>query len=442
MKDWKKIYEDKLQRAEEAVKLVKNGDVVYIGTSSSIAYKLAEALWQRKDDLEGVTICSGVTIRMLPFYTEEAKGHFSILTHFAGPAERAAMKAGNCRYTSMHLSESKRWIRDVAGITVGFLEVSRPDRFGYMSLGAEGVSMHREVADAADILLFQVNSRVPYVYGQDHLVHVSEADAIVEADDEIDEFPDLPLTDDVMQLSEYIVHEIPDGATIQLGLGGISGAVGYDLSGKKDLGVHSEMLTNSIRQLMEEGVITNKKKSFMPGRSVAAFAMGDRDLYDFIDRNPNVYMGPYSWVNDPRIIAKNDRMMSVNTAMCIDLYGQVCADNMAGRQYSACGGQIDYVRGSQMSKGGKSFIALTSLLQKGDKKSSRIMATLPAGSAVTTSRSDVEYVVTEYGCVNLKALSMDQRARALISLAHPDFREELTDQAIKLGLLNNWGTVL
>lgn len=435
MKDWEKIYQDKLHTAEEAVKLVRDGDVVYIGTSSSIAYKLAEALWLRKNDFEDVTICSGVTCRMLPFYTEEAKGHFSVLTHFAGPGERAAMKAGNCRYTSMHLSESKRWIREVARITVGFLEVSKPDRFGYMSLGAEGVSMHREVAKAADRLILQVNSRVPYVYGKGNLVHVSEADAIVEADDEIDEFPDLPLTDEVQQLSEYIVRQIPDGATIQLGLGGISGAVGYGLSGKKDLGVHSEMLTNSIRHLMEEGVVTNKKKSYMQGRSVAAFAMGTRDLYDFIDHNPNVYMGPYSWVNDPRIIAKNNLMMSVNTAMGIDLYGQVCADNMAGRQYSACGGQIDYVRGSQMSKGGKSFIALTSTLQKGDKRSSRIMATLPVGSAVTTSRADVEYVVTEYGCVNLKALSMDQRARALISLAHPDFREELADQAGRLGLI-------
>ena len=435
MKEWKKIYKEKIRSADQAAGLVRDGDVVYIGTSSSIAYKLAEALWSRKDDFENVTISSAVTSRMLPFYTEEARGHFSVQTYFMGPAERQAMKAGNCRYTSLHLSQIPSWCRETSGITVAFLEVSKADDHGYMSLGATGVSMHREVLETADRIVLQVNQNVPYVYGLDNLVHVSEADVIVEADDRIDEFPDLPLTDDVLQISEYIVDEIPDGATIQLGLGGISGAVGYGLSHKKDLGVHSEMMTNSIRHLMEEGVINNKKKSFMRGKTVCAFAMGSNELYRYIDRNPEVYLGPYSWVNNPWVIAKNDLMMSVNTAMSIDLYGQVCADNLGGRQQSACGGQVDYVRGAQMSKGGKSFIALTSLLCKKGRKRSRIQASFPAGTAITTTRQDVEYVVTEYGCVNLKPLTMDERARALISLAHPDFREELTAQAVKMGII-------
>ena len=441
MKDWEKIYKERLKKADEAVRLVKDGDVVYIGTAASIAYKTAEALWKRKDEFENVTIAGAMTSRILPFYTEEAKGHFSVLTYFAGPAERAAMKAGNCRYTSLHLSGSPDWCRKVSGITVAFLEVSKPDRFGYMSLGAVGVSLHRDVIEAADRIILQVNEHVPYVYGQDHLVHVSEADAVVEEEDPLPEFPDIELTDDVRQLSEYIIREIPDGATIQLGLGGIAGAVGYGLAGKKDLGVHSEMFTNSMKYLTEEGVITNKKKTFMPGRSVCAFAMGSRDLYEYIDRNPGVYMGPYSLVNDPRVIARNDRMMSVNTALSVDLYGQVAADNIGGRQQSACGGQVDYVRGAQMSKGGKSFIALTSTLTKEAKKGgedvrlSRIVAALPAGTAITTSRQDVEYVVTEFGCVNLKPLTAEARARALISLAHPDFREELTEQARKLHIL-------
>lgn len=434
MKTWKQIYKEKTKTADQAVALVKDGDVVYIGTSSSIAYKLATALWSRKNELENVTITSAVTSRVLPFYTEEAKGHFSIQSYFMGPAERAAMKIGNCRYSSLHLSEIRRWCRETSGITVAFLEVSQPDDYGYMSLGATGVSMHREVLETADRVVLQVNKQVPYVYGQDNLVHVSEAEAIVEADDRIDEFPDLPLTDDVVKISEYIVDEIPDGATIQLGLGGISGAVGYGLSRKKDLGVHSEMMTNSIRYLMEEGVINNKKKTYMPGKTVCAFAMGSAELYQYIDRNPEIYMGPYTWVNNPWIIAKNDRMMSVNTAMSIDLYGQVCADNLAGRQQSACGGQVDYVRGAQMSRGGKSFIALTSVFGKKDQKASRIVASFPAGTAITTTRQDVEYVVTEYGCINLKPLTMDERVKALISLAHPDFRQELTDQAKKLGI--------
>lgn len=430
MEDWKKTYEEKLRGAHEAVRLVKDGDVVYLGTSASTAYKLAEALWDCRDNYEHVTICSAMTQRILPFYKEEAKGHFSVLTYFAGPAERSAMKAGNCRYTSMHLSESPRWVRNLSGISVALLEVSRPDRFGYMSLGAVGVSLHREIIDQAGLVILQVNKEVPYVYGRDNLVHVSEAAAIVEADDPLPEFPDMELTDEIRQLSEYIVDEIPDGATIQLGLGGISEAVGYGLSGKKDLGVHSEMLNNSMRQLMEEGVINNRKKSFMPGKAVSAFAMGTRSLYDYIDWNPDIFMGPYWWVNDPFIIAKNDRMMSVNTAMAIDLYGQVAADNLGGRQQSATGGQLDYVRGAQRSKGGKSFIALTSsLTKKADEtgrreKTSRILPVLPPGTAITTGRQDVEYVATEYGCVNLKILTMEERARALISLAHPDFREE------------------
>lgn len=391
---------------------------------------------EKKDDFEDVTICSANTARILPFYTEEAKGHFKILTYFAGPAERAAMKINNCKYTSIYLSDSRRWCQETSGITVAFLEVSRPDRFGYMSLGATGVSIHRDIILSADRIVLQVNPNVPYVYGQDNLIYASEANTIVEAEDAIDQVPDLPLTDNVMELSEYIVWEIPDGATVQLGLGGISGAVGYGLSKKKDLGVHSEMMTNSIKYLMEEGVINNKKKTYMPGKTVCSFVFGTKDLYDYIDRNPEVYLGPYTWVNDPWTIAKNDRMMSVNTAMSVDLYGQVCSDNLGGRQQSACGGQIDYVRGAQMSRGGKSFIALTSTLEKNGHKISRIVPTLPTGSAVTASRQDVQFIATEYGCVNLKPLTMDERARALISLADPDFREELTDQAKKLHIIS------
>ncbi|MEE1227387.1 MAG: acetyl-CoA hydrolase/transferase C-terminal domain-containing protein [Lachnospiraceae bacterium] len=436
MQDWQKIYQDKLRDVDQAVQLVRDGDTVYTGTASSEAYQLSMALWKRKDDFSNVTICSATTSRVLPFYTEEAKGHFSILTYFAGVAERAAMKVNNCRYTSLHLSNIRGWCQEVSGITVAFFEVSPPDRYGYMSLGAEGPAMHRAVVEVADRIILQVNKEVPYVYGQDNLIHVSEADVIVEADDPIDEFPDLPLTDDVKQLSEYIVREIPDGATIQLGLGGISGAVGYGLTNKKDLGVHSEMMTGSMKYLMEEGVITNRKKTFMPGKTVCSFAMGTRDLYEFIDRNPEIYMGEYTFVNNPYNIAKNELMMSVNTAMSVDLYGQVCADNLGGRQQSATGGQLDYVRGAQMSKGGKSFIALTSVLEKKGKKQSKIVASFPPGTAITTPRQDVQYLVTEYGCVNLRELTIDQRAKAMISLAHPDFREELTDQAKQLGLIN------
>lgn len=237
------------------------------------------------------------------------------------------------------------------------------------------------------------------------------------------------------RISRFIVEQVPDGATIQLGLGGVSGAVGFGLEHKNDLGIHSEMMTNSMMHLMKLGVVNNRRKSYIPGKAVVGFALGSQALYEFTDHNPDLFFAPYSFVNDPFVIAKNNHMISVNTAMSIDLFGQVAADSMAGRQQSAVGGQVDYVRGAQLSKGGKSFIALPSTLETSRGRSSRIVASFPAGTAVTTSRHDVQYVVTEYGCVNLKPLSMEARTRALIGLAHPDFRDELEAQANQLGLL-------
>ncbi|MBQ8563547.1 MAG: acetyl-CoA hydrolase [Firmicutes bacterium] len=432
---WKQEYEEKLRTPEEAVKIVRDGDVVYIGTASSVACVLAEALYKRKDELENVPISSSINPWLLPFYTEPAGGTFSVRTYFAGQAEREAMKHSNCECTSLHLSQVDRWCRQTSGITVAFLDVSPPDKYGFMSDGAFGTAMHGFIKDKADRVVLQVNKNAPYVYGQQNLIHISEADYVVEAEMNLGEVQDMPVDGVVKTISEYIVDEIPDGATIQLGLGGVSGAVGFGLEKKCDLGVHSEMMTNSMMHLMKKGIVTNKKKTFLPGKTVAAFSYGSRELYDFVDRNPEVMFAPYTYVNDPYIIGQNDKMMSVNTAMSIDLFGQVAADSMAGRQVSAVGGQVDFVRGAQLSRGGKSMIALPSTMKKGDTVKSKIMAAFPPGTAVTTSRQDVHYVVTEYGCVNLKPLTIQERARTLISLAHPDFRKELEEEAKKIGIL-------
>jgi 4-hydroxybutyrate CoA-transferase len=396
---------------------------------------LAEALYQRKDELHDVTISSGTTTWMLPFYTEEPGGPFSVQTYFAGPAERQAMKRHNCKYTSLHLSQVDQWCREIGKPTVAFIEVSPPDDFGYMCYGAFGPAMHDDVRQVAKKVVLQVNENAPYVFGQRCQVHVSDADLIVEATAPLAEVPDAPFDDTMCTISQFIVDEIPDGANIQLGLGGVSGAVGFGLEQKNDLGVHTEMLTNSMMHLMEMGVITNKKKNYMPNVAVAAFALGSKDLYRFVDHNPRIIFAPFTFANNPATIAKNDNMISVNTAMCIDLFGQVAADAIDGHQQSGVGGQVDYVRGAQMSKGGKSFIALPSTMESRKGRHSKIVATLSPGTTVTTSRQDVQYVVTEYGCVNLKPLSMQDRARVLISLAHPDFRDELTDQAKELGLM-------
>ena len=432
--DWKKLYQEKLKTPEEAVKLVKSGDRIFIGTASGIAFKLCEALYGRKDELEDVVICHGMTMRVLPFFEKEAAGHFSTVSYFAGTGERVGIKNGQTKYTSLHLSQIVDWCQHVARPNVAFFEVSEPDSEGYMSYGAfPAFSEH--VREMADVVILQINKNVPYTVGKDCRIHISQANAVAEADDDLLTIPNMPFDDTIKTLSQYIVDEIPDGATLQLGLGSLSNAVGFGLMNRNDLGIHSEMMTDSMMELMKAGVVTNRKKTLLPGKSVAAFAIGTPELYNFINHNEDMYFAPYSYVNDPAVIAQNDTMISVNTAMSIDLYGQVCADCLAGNQQSATGGQIDYVRGAQMSKGGKSFIALTSTLTNKRGTSSRIVASFPAGTAVTTPRADVQYVVTEYGCVNLKHLTMDDRARAIINLAHPDFRDELAEQAKQLHIL-------
>ncbi|MBQ8054283.1 MAG: acetyl-CoA hydrolase [Lachnospiraceae bacterium] len=432
--DWKEEYRKKIRTADEAVKIVKDGDIVHIGTASCIAYELAEALYRRKKELHGVRISSAVNLKLLPFYTDEKNDSFSVFTYFAGPAEREALQHGNCRYSSLHLSRVDQWCRDFLSGGVAFLEVSPPDENGCMSYGTY-TAMHDDVRAACSRVVLQVNQNAPYVYGRKNLIHVSQADYIVEADSPLAVVPDAPVDETLKKISSYIVEQIPDGATIQLGLGGLSGAVGYGLENKNDLGVHSEMLTNSMMKLMQKGVINNRKKNFNPGRAVVGFALGSPELYAFADHNPNLMFTPFTYVNDPAMIAQNDHFISVNTAMSIDLFGQVAADNIGGRQISAIGGQVDFVRGAQMSKGGKSFIAMTAALENKKGRSSRIVPVLPPGTAVTTGRADVQYVVTEYGCVNLKKLDNSDRAKALIELAHPAFREQLRDQAKELHLL-------
>ena len=433
---WKTEYTSKLTTALAAVKAVKSGDTVYIGTCSSVAYALCDALGERGSELEDVTLTCSQIIRPIAAMSEQYPHAFRVCTYFMGAQERKMQTLGRCDYTCVHLSQVDIFCRETAPADVAFLEVSQPDENGYMSFGATGVALHKYVKEAAKTVILQVNPHVPYVYGDGNLIHVSEADAIIEASQELVENPELPFDDVIQTISNYIVDRIPDGACIQLGLGGVANAVGYGLRSKNDLGAHTELMSDSIMELMKLGVLNNSRKSFYSGKTVASFTFGSKKLYEFVDHNPDMYYMPFPIVNDPVNIAKNDNMISINTALSIDLLGQVDADNIGGRQYSATGGQLDFVRGAQMSRGGKSFIAVTSSFDdKKQGKCSRIVSRFPAGTAVTTPRSDVQYVVTEYGCVNLKPLTMRQRAQALIALAHPDFRLQLTEEARRFGIL-------
>ena len=429
----KQLFHSKTADPDQAVQLVQSGDRVFVGVCTSVANVLCDALARRSSELEDIEICGA----MLPgqFKLLDHKG-FQVNTYFMGAKERECLRQRRANFTTVHLSQVDRWCLETAPADVAFFEVSPPDEDGYMSYGASGVALHTYVRQAAGRVILQINANVPYVFGEENRIHISQADTVVWGDSPLMEDPGLAFSDTIQTISNYIIDQIPDGACIQLGLGGVSNAVGYGLKKKNDLGAHSELMTDSIMGLMKLGVVNNSRKTWHRGQTVAAFSLGSTELYRFINHNPQMYFMPFPLVNSPLNIAKNDNMISVNTALSIDLFGQVNADNFAGRQYSATGGQVDFVRGAQMSRGGKSFIAVTSTVDsRKSGRSSRIVPQFPTGTAVTTPRSDVQYIVTEYGCIDLKPLCMRDRAQALISLAHPDFRPQLMDQARELKIL-------
>lgn len=435
-KDLQTEFKQKTVTAAEAVKCIKSGDRVYIGTCSSVAHLLCEALGEREDELENVTVACSQIVRPMRIFSGENPNSFKCLSYFIGPQERNMQSKGLLEYTSVHLSQVDIWCKQTAAPDVAFFEVSEPDEKGYMSYGATGVALHEYLKEVTGRIILQINRNVPYVLGESNKIHISEADAVVYGDDEISGVGNMPVDETVQTISDFLVDQIPDGACIQLGLGGISNAVGYGLKDKNDLGAHTELMSESIMDLMKIGVLNNSRKTYMEGKTVAAFTFGSKELYEFIDHNEDMYYAPFPIVNDIRNIAANENMISINTALSIDLTGQVCADNIGGRQYSGVGGQIDFVRGAQLSKGGKSFIAInSSYMDKKHGLSSKIVPRFPTGANVTTPRSEVQYVVTEYGCINLKPLTNKDRTRAIISLAAPEFRGELTEEAKRAGLL-------
>lgn len=434
----KQEFLDKELTAAEAAALVQSGQSVYIGCCTSYARAIADALAARSTELENVTIgCSNI-IPPMSFLDCENPKAFHISTYFMGYEERRALKAGAADFTSVHLGQVDQWCHETFHPDIAFLDVSLPDENGYMSHGASGCCMHPFIMEETDNIILHINRFSPFVSGERTQIHISQAKHVVYADVEKETVPGGPMEEDeeTAAMSRYLLDQIPDGACIQLGIGGVANAVGYGLMSKNDLGCHTEMMSDSIMTLMKAGVINNSRPKFIQGRSVVGFAFGSKELYEFLDHNEKMYFGPFPIVNNPVNIAKNDNMISINTAMSIDLFGQVAAEGMGGNQFSGTGGQGDYVRGAQLSKGGKSFLAFKSTVGKNPDGSvkSRIVPYFPPATIVTTPRSDVQYVVTEYGVVNLKVLTVRDRARALIDIAHPDCRPELVEQAKKLGI--------
>lgn len=433
---WINEYKQKLTNAEEAVKIINSGETVYIGTCSSVALVLIDALWNRREELENVKIASSLISKPTPLFDETKGNPFTFGTFFMGSKERKVRDNGlKLNYTSVHLSQIDIWCKEVMRPDVCLFEVSEPDENGYMCYGPSGIALQKYLKECADRVIVQVNKQTPYIFGQNNLIHVSEVDAIIEVDEELATLANPEIDEVTEKLSKVIVDQVPEGATIQLGLGSLSTAIGFGLGDKNDLGIHSELMSEPMLELMINGNVTNKYKGFMDGKSVFAFALGSTKLYQYLNRNENVYGAEFPFVNDPRNIAKNKKMISINSTMAFDIFGQAASDSLGWKQQSATGGQLDFVRGAQWSEGGKSIIATTSSFIKNGKRISKIVAAFPEGTAITTPRSDIQYVATEYGCVNLKILNMSDRVKAMINLAHPDFRDQLTEDAKRFNLI-------
>ena len=393
-----------------------------------------DALWERRDELEDVTILCSMSLKPSKMFSTDHDecNPFTIETFFLGARERVAHRKHGMpmNFTSFHLSQVDIWCREVGRPDVCFLEVTRPDDDGYVSFGPSGGCMYVYLMEKARTVVLECNAQTPYILGDPtSRMHISRADALILTDSAVSPLPNEEVDEVSQKISDLVLAEVPDGATIQLGLGKVSTAIGYGLMQKNDLGIFSELFSEPMMHLMQNGNVTNTEKGFMDGKSVFAFSLGTAEMYRFMDRNPLIYNCTFPFVNDPVNIAKNKRMISINTAMSVDLFGQVAADSMGWTQQSAVGGQLDFVKGAQMSEGGKSIIALASAFEKNGKLESKITLRFPVGTAVTTPRSEVQYVATEYGCINLKHLNMADRVRAMISLAHPAFRDQLTEEA-------------
>lgn len=419
----------KFMSADEAVRLIKSGDHVYIQGSTSVPETLAAALARRGNELKGVTIYSGFCVadRLAPYCKPEYKDAFLIDSFFVGNNIRQWIADGYGTMTPRFLGEVPALMRDgTCHVDVALLNCSEPNEEGYVSFGVSA-DLATAAAECAHTIIAQINPHMPFSYG-DPVIHISKLSAAVKVDDPLVEVPTADPTDDEIRIGNAIAEHIPDGATLQIGVGGIPNAVIRALKDHKHLGLHTEAMTDGVLPLLESGVIDNSEKKVMPGKTVASLALGSRRLYDFMNYNKDIVFKDVAWTNLPFRIAQNPKVMSINSCLEIDLTGQVCADSIGERIFSGVGGQHDFVYGSSQSEGGLSFLAM---LSKTNKGISKIKPVLTAGSGVVTTRFQTNYIVTEYGAVNLRGKSLVERARLMISIAAPEFREELERAAAK-----------
>lgn len=416
------ILKNKTRTAAEAIKSIESGQRVYLGGGAGVPQTLERAMVARAGELRNVEIVHVLAFAGGEYLARQYAASFRHRALFAGENARAAIREGRADYTPVFLSEVPELFRDgTLPIDVALIQVSPPDEHGFCSFGVE-VGVTKPAAHVAKILIVEINRRMPRVLG-DSFIHISKFDAIVETDYPLPEAPRASSSEVYKKIGALIAEMIPNGATLQLGIGSIPDAVLFYLKDMRDLGIHSELFSDGVIDLVERGVITNEKKTLHPGKIIAGFLFGSQRLYDFVNDNALIELHPTDYVNDPFLIAQNDNMIAINSAIEVDLTGQVCADSMGPEIYSGIGGQVDFVRGASRARGGKAIIALPSTAK--DDQISRIVPQLKPGAGVVTSRGDVQYVVTEYGVASLRGKSIRERAQALIQIAHPKFRDEL-----------------
>ncbi len=427
-----RIYKQKVVSADEAVQAVKSYDKILVHSNCAFPSTIIEALVKRKDELIDVSIYHALALGNLPYLSEDMKRSFTHYSFFIGPNSRKAVQEGRAEFIPIFLSEVPLlFISGAIKLDVAFIHVSPPDVHGFCSYGVE-VGLTKAGAERAKIIIAQVNNKMPRTLGNS-FIHISKIDYIVEVDEDIKELTnfDGAASDEEKKIyamiGKNVASLIEDESTLQLGIGSIPNSVLQFLDDRKDLGVHSELFSDGVIDLIEKGIITNEKKTLHPGKVIAGFVLGSKKLYRFIDNNPVFEFHSQEYVNDPFIIAKNDKMVAINSAIEVDITGQVCSDSIGDRMYSGFGGQLDFIRGASHSKGGKPIIALPSSTK--NKNISRIVNKLKSGAGVVTTKGDVHYIVTEYGIAQLYGKTIRERVKELIKIAHPKFRDELQKSA-------------
>lgn len=419
---WKERYNSILTPAEEAIKAIKDGDFVVFSECAGVPVHIGNTLAEHREDYNNVHIYHMLTLGEGNYMKPECYGHFRHVTNFIGANSRQALQDKQADFLPCFFNEVPKLLGESIPCDVAVVTLSHPDENGYCSFGVS-CDYAKAAATKAKIVIGEMNDQLPFTHGDENKIHVDDIDYLVPCSYPVPEIPNPTIREVEKRIGENCASLIKDGACLQLGIGAIPDAVLLFMNEKKDLGIHTEMFSDGVVELVKAGVINNSKKNIHKGKLISGFIMGTRKVYDFIDNNPDVELYPIDYVNNPYVIGQIDNMVSINSCIEVDLMGQVASETMGYKQFSGTGGQVDFVRGAALSKGGISIMAMPSTAAKGTV--SRIVPILAEGAAVTTSRNDVDYVVTEYGVAKMKGNTLRERARQLIAIAHPDFREEL-----------------